>query len=379
MNNSNIIQQNEHNNLLFTVLNNHFYHYPVFNDIDDLQRLNSYFYKGSGQMQYINKESSQPTMKIECNIKQTFSPIKQTSYNKNVNSQVLNNSKNNMKENIILNEKEQEKEQEKQIVKENTKQIVKENTKQIVKENTKQMVNNNRNNECFTPNHKNTLFWCVYIQIYGLDEYNDIKINGHFLQRFVDKRSILSNVPGTYANIEYAERIKIIKSFQENTEKRKESNVKLTKVLMNELLSGILADIETSISSLYLFSIHYNQNIYLVNNENRTYIKFGTKLLEETDDDSYKKKIVIYYQSNNKKQKYYIDISTSSQSSNYVKENFEETYFELESLFKPMKGMSNYTVGNLHEIANKIGLVMEKMPKKQELYDEIVKHIAWNF
>ena len=71
----------------------------------------------------------------------------------------------------------------------------------------------------------------------------------------------------------------------------------------NELLSGILADIETSISSLYLFSIHYNKNIYLVNNENRTYIKFGTKLLEETDDDSYKKKIVIYYQSNNKKQK----------------------------------------------------------------------------
>ena len=360
MNHPTIIQKQKDDNLLFTGLNDNFYHFHVFNNIDDLQRLNNYFYKGS--------QSTTP-------------PIKSTSYNININPLNLCDS---ISTDLLLKKNETEEQIARYIIRSPSFQESNQNVKvnnisnhDVPYQNQNQ--NQNQKHQCFTPEQKNTLFWCIYIKIYGLEEYNDIKRNGQFLQRFVDKHSVLSKVNGTYANIEYAERIKIIKSFQENTEKRKESNIKLTKVLMSELLSGILADIETSISSLYLFSIHYNQNIYLVNNENRTYIKFGTKLLEETEDNKYKEKIVVYYQSNNKKQKYYIDISSGSQLPNPEKENFEETYFELESIFKPFKGLSNYTVGNLHEIANKIGLVMEKMPKKQELYDEIVKHITWNF
>jgi len=354
MNNPTIIQKQNHDN---------FYHFHVFNNMDDLQRLNTHFYK-----------SAPP-------------PIKSTSGNININPLHSTASFTKLKSTNILLKKN---ETEQQILCDaihltgfhGCHQNPKINNIANHGDQHKNQTHNQihiKNHECFTPEHKNILFWCIYIKIYGLEEYNDLKINGQFLQRFVNKDSVLSNVNGTYTNIEYAERKKIINTFQENTEKRKESNIKLTKVLMTELLSGILADVETSISSLYLFSIHYNQNIYLVNNENRTYIKFGTKLVEETEDDNYKKKIVVYYQSNNKKQKYYIDISIGSQLPNPEKENFEETYFELESLFKPFKGLSNYTVGNLHEIANKIGLVMEKMPKKQELYDEIVKHITWKF
>ena len=113
----------------------------------------------------------------------------------------------------------------------------------------------------FFPKQNNELFWAIYVQIYGFEEYDTIKSG--------------------FSNVEMEERIKIMNYFKENPHVVANSNIKITQVLLKELMSELLSCEKTSIISLYIYALYYKVNIYLVNQENHTYIEFLTEALSE--------------------------------------------------------------------------------------------------
>jgi hypothetical protein len=113
----------------------------------------------------------------------------------------------------------------------------------------------------FFPKQNNSLFWCIYIQVHGLDEYKSIKTG--------------------FSNIEFNERSKIMNFIRENPHIISKSNFKITQIMLKELMSGLLSDVKTSVLSLYLYALYYKKNIYLVNYEKNTYLEF----LGEEDND----------------------------------------------------------------------------------------------
>jgi hypothetical protein len=118
----------------------------------------------------------------------------------------------------------------------------------------------------FFPKQNNQLFWCIYVYVYGFEEYNTIN--------------------SRYSNVEIEEHTKIMNYFKENPHAVANSNMKITQVLLKELMSELLTSNNTSILSLYLYALYYKINIYLVNSEKHTYVEFlcSKRHFEAKDD-----------------------------------------------------------------------------------------------
>jgi hypothetical protein len=56
-----------------------------------------------------------------------------------------------------------------------------------------------------------------------------------------------------------------------------------------------------------------------------------------------------------------------------------DSYVCLEQFDKPLKAMTHYKkIGELHEIADKLGLPIEPKMKKQEIYNLLAQKMAWS-
>ena len=205
------------------------------------------------------------------------------------------------------------------------------------------------NNKILYPKHKKSLFWCVFIAIHGYDEY--LMIGNKF------------------ANRELEEQQRIMQYVKQNIHEMKSLKMKITNSLLQQIISELLVDNTNNMLLLNAFSIYYKSNIYVINQNNNTYIVFGNK-----DENYNSSSIIIHYYN---KEKY--GLNTHIQVN-----DINNYYFFLENLEKPLKSVSNYKLIDLKHSyiklnnfnKNKYEYDINKH-KKQELYDLISQLCIW--
>jgi len=183
-------------------------------------------------------------------------------------------------------------------------------------------------NQFFT-DKADSLFWCLYISKYGHSEYESI---GH-----------------GYSNVEIAEKQKIIEYV------RKNSGITKTKVLAQEIMSDLMTNKRTTLSVLPAFAAFYNKRI-VITKQNKFYIDMRTNNEFDT-----------LYLVKNERGNYGIDYTIPNLSKQ----------IQLNSYDKPLNAISTYKIGDLNELALRVGIDTIKKRNKSELYQEITLKCLW--
>ena len=205
----------------------------------------------------------------------------------------------------------------------------------------------NENSEIVTPKQKDTLFWCVYIAINGYNDYLEIERN-YGVKELEIKKQIADFISA-------------------NASKLKNTNVKITKVSIQEILSELLtSQKETSILCLIAMTVFYNINILLMDPTKKYYLEYiSNKDVENPTFILYKDTYGNY------------SLKQDSFGANELQE-FKSDKVCLENHMKPLKSISTYKTDDLESLSKKIGLYDEsKKYKKNELYNLISETIAW--
>jgi hypothetical protein len=198
----------------------------------------------------------------------------------------------------------------------------------------------------FYPKQNDTVFWCIFSFVHGFDEYNEI---GH-----------------SYGNTMLEEKMKIIEFIKKTPKILKESNVKITNMGIQEVISEFMVDSTTSFHGIAALAIYYKIQIYLIHLEKNTYLKFL-----HTSQSDCGKQCYIYYDTYARGQiKYKIPIS-KMESPNL------DSMVCLESHLKPFRPASHYKIDDLVNISQKIGFVYETRMKKNDIYNKLTELCAW--
>jgi hypothetical protein len=205
----------------------------------------------------------------------------------------------------------------------------------------------NENSEIVTPKQKDTLFWCLYIAINGYNDYLEIERN-YGVKELEIKKQIADFIIA-------------------NASKLKNTNVKITKISIQEILSELLtSQKETSILCLVAMTVFYNINILLVDPTKKYYLEYiSNKDVENPTFILYKDTYGNY------------SLNQQTFDANDLEE-FKSDKVCLENHLKPLKSISTYKTDDLEALSKKIGLYDEsKKYKKAELYNLISETIAW--
>ena len=181
----------------------------------------------------------------------------------------------------------------------------------------------------FFTDKADSLFWCLYISKYGYSEYESI---GH-----------------GYSNVEIAEKQKIIEYV------RKNSGITKTKVMAQEIMSDLMTNKRTSLSVLPAFAAFYNKRI-VITKQNKFYIDMRTNNEFDT-----------LYLVKNERGNYGIDYTIPALTKQ----------IQLNSYDKPLAAISTYKIGELNELALRVGIDTIKKRNKSELYQEITLKCLW--
>lgn len=203
--------------------------------------------------------------------------------------------------------------------------------------------NTNANTDIYFSNKQNPLFWAVYINIYGYENYMQIS--------------------NKYGNAELEEKQKMIEFLKKNYSKLKEVNKKVTKAMVQEWMSELMSASKISIQLLQLFSVYYKKNIIIYNEINNTYLNFLAG-----NDEIYSINLpMVIVKTRNNNYGVYIDIT-------HERMNELMKGVCLEDIEKPLKGISSYKMPELIELAIKCGIQPEEL-KKPDLYGKIWNHL----
>jgi len=199
------------------------------------------------------------------------------------------------------------------------------------------------NTDIYFSNKQNPLFWAVYINIYGYENYMQIS--------------------NKYGNAELEEKQKMIEFLKKNYSKLKEVNKKVTKAMIQEWMSELMSASRISIQLLQLFSVYYKKNIIIYNEINNSYLNF----LAGNDENAENQSHMVIVKTRNNNYGVYIDIT-------HEKMNELMKGVCLEDIEKPLKGISSYKMPELIELAIKCGIEPEQL-KKPDLYGKIWNHL----
>jgi len=197
-----------------------------------------------------------------------------------------------------------------------------------------------RDRKFFYPKEKDTLFWCYYINKYGIDKYFDNK-----------KRSFV---------VEHDYKISIIEKIQNMKDELKLNKIKKL-VVEDELINR--AKIE--IASIKLLMLLDNENLLLIKKNCYQKIVFNRDKLSLSVDNY---NVIFcdvdnYYLQKNLNDRELVDIIDKS--------------YEIDNFDKPLKGVSSYKLDELHEICKKLNIGLSsnlgKNKTKQVLYTEILE------
>lgn len=197
------------------------------------------------------------------------------------------------------------------------------------------------------PKHKNSLFWCIFIAINGYNEY--LMIGNKF------------------ANKEFEEQQRIMQYIKENGHEMKSLKMKITNSLLQQIMSELLVENTSNLLLVNAYSVYYKSTIYVLNQNNHTYVIFGNK------NDEYSNTIIIQY--NNKKYGLNNDIQIN---------NIDNEYLFLENFEKPLKSISNYKLDDLKQLCIKFNNFNKNKydfdinnKKKQDFYDLLCQLCIW--
>jgi hypothetical protein len=196
---------------------------------------------------------------------------------------------------------------------------------------------------CYEPTQNDSLFWCIYIHVYGYNDYNQI---GH-----------------KYGNCELNEKQKIIECMKKNPKKIKDYNFKVSKSLSEEIISEFMVmNNQTTFLGLIALSIYYNVSLFIVNKQKNTYLKYSPH--------SFNGLPIVIYKLGKSHKKYTTEMETTPELVKHI----EDTMLCLETIDKPLKSISNYKSNELFEIALKLKLELPEKVKKDEVYRKICEY-----
>ena len=198
------------------------------------------------------------------------------------------------------------------------------------------------------PKQKDSLFWCIFIAKYGYQEY--LEIQNHYGSRQMDLQKEICD----YIN--------------ENTHLLKNVNIRITKAMVQEIISDLMTEIKkTSIYVLYAYAFYFQLNIVIMHPNEKCFLKVFT------ESENYENTIVLLQKN---EQEQYILLNDNLTLQEYIE--LHNNKYCIENHIRPLKALSSYKVTDLDEIAEKLDIDLEDKPmKKQEKYDEITKLIKW--
>jgi hypothetical protein len=198
-----------------------------------------------------------------------------------------------------------------------------------------------------TPTQQDTLFWCIYIANHGYAEYLQITRN-YGVKELEIKKQVADHI-------------------QKNPTKMKQVNTKITKIMIQEILSELLtSQKETSLLCLYGLVVFYTMNVILVDPTERF-------MLEFISDTSVESPTFVLYKDTYGKYK----INTQPLTLDQISE-LRTKMTCLENYTKPLKAVSQYKLSELEDLAKKIGIYNEtKKYKKNGLYEELAAACMW--
>jgi hypothetical protein len=196
--------------------------------------------------------------------------------------------------------------------------------------------------DIYYPEKKDTLFWCLYIAKNGLESYNMINQG--------------------YSNIEMGEKHKIMESIKIQPSRLKNTNVKITNVAIQEIMSDIITNASLSISTLVAMSVFYKARIILTK-ENKFYINI-------CPTDEYADTFIFH---KNGRGDYGVDICVSDAKIQQI----ETEQMQLHRYDKPLEAISNFSIDELRKLSAKLGIDHTIKYKKNELYQEATIRCLW--
>lgn len=197
------------------------------------------------------------------------------------------------------------------------------------------------------PKQTDTLFWCLYIAIFGYNDYLEVSRNYGVKELDIKKQiaDFLQSCPSAF----------------------KQTNIKVTKVAIQEIRSDLLtSQKETSIPCLLAMIVKYKVNIVLVDPSDRFYLEY---YYDTSSDDS------IFIVQKDTFGKYKLQNEPLTKEALAI---WKESRTALESYLKPLRAISLYKVTELEELAKKVGALDEKKKyKKADLYNDISDVLRW--
>lgn len=198
-----------------------------------------------------------------------------------------------------------------------------------------------------TPTQQDTLFWCIYIANHGYAEYLQITRN-YGVKELEIKKQVADHI-------------------QKNPNKMKQVNIKITKIMIQEILSELLtSQKETSLLCLYSLVVFYTMNVILVDPTDRFMVEFISDKTAESPT------FVLYKDTYGK-----YKLNTQPLTLDQISE-LRTKMTGLENYTKPLKAVSQYKLSELEDLAKKIGIYNEtKKYKKNGLYEELAAACMW--
>ena len=221
------------------------------------------------------------------------------------------------------------------------------NTEEEKKETDNQPVQNTNRNY-IQPKQKDTLFWCLFIAKHGYKEY--LEIQNHYGSRQMDIQKQISQY------------------IKENPTLLKGLNVRITKALVQEIISDLLTEIKkTTIYVLYSYAFYFNINIVLMHPNEKCYLKVFS------ESESFENPIIVLKKTEDEQ---YLLKDEEMTMAEYIE--LQNDVFCIENHIRPLKAISSYKADDLQTIAEKLEIDLdERKWKKQDLYDEITKLTKW--
>jgi len=194
----------------------------------------------------------------------------------------------------------------------------------------------------FYPDKKDTLFWCLFIANNGITEYETIRQG--------------------YSNIEIAEKQKIMTFVKNQPSKLKNTNVKLTNIAIQEIMSDIVTNTTLNIATMVAMSIFYNKRIILTK-DNDFYINI-------CPIDDYSQTIILIKSGKND---YGIDMDVTDDKIKQI----ESDRICLSKHDRPLDVITKYTTEQLKKLAVRFGIDTSVKHNKKELYQELTIRSIW--
>lgn len=196
--------------------------------------------------------------------------------------------------------------------------------------------------DIYNPEKKDTLFWCLYIAKNGLQAYNAITQG--------------------YSNIEMEEKQKIMESIKSQPSRLKNTNVKITNVAIQEIMSDIVTNSVLNVSTLIAMAVFYKTRIILTK-EKKFYINI-------CPTDEYDRTLIFH---KNARGDYGIDTCVTESKI----QDIETEQLRLHRYDRPLDAISNYSADELKKLSARLHIDQTIKYKKNELYQEATRRCLW--